>query len=126
MFIKKIQYKTISDGVWYNDNTDYHDPEDNTDDTEDGSTNNSVSGEVCKTFQISDIELRKLSQFLWSSNFFDNVLLVNNKPIENIISLKAVIGSASTTGASQVLTLGNVASTVNVIPCAGNRWHQSR
>ena len=77
-----------------------------------------MSGEVCKTFQISDIELRKLSQFLWSSNFFDNVLLVNNRPIENIISLKAVIGSASTTGASQALTLGNVASTVNVIPCA--------
>ena len=115
--IEVINYEDDKDG-FDSDDDDYHDPEDNTDDTVDGSTNISVSGEVCKTFQISDIELRKLSQFLWSSNFFDNVLLVNNRPIENIISLKAVIGNASTTGASQVLTLGNVASTVNVIPCA--------
>ena len=115
--IEVINYEDDKDG-FDSDDDDYHDPEDNTDDTQDGSTNISVSGEVCKTFQISDIELRKLSQFLWSSSFFDNVLLVNNRPIENIISLKAVIGSASTTGASQVLTLGNVASTVNVIPCA--------
>ena len=115
--IDVINYEDDKDG-FDSDDDDYHDPEDNTDDTQDDSTNISVSGEVCKTFQISDIELRKLSQFLWSSNFFDNVLLVNNRPIENIISLKAVIGNASTTGASQVLTLGNVASTVNVIPCA--------
>ena len=115
--IEVINYEDDKNG-FDSDDDDYHDPEDNTDDTVDGSTNISVSGEVCKTFQISDIELRKLSQFLWSSNFFDNVLLVNNRPIENIISLKAVIGNASTTGASQVLTLGNVASTVNVTPCA--------
>lgn len=115
--IEVINYDDDKDG-FDSDDDDYHDPEDNTDDTHDDSTNISVSGEVCKTFQISDIELRKLSQFLWSSNFFDNVLLVNNRPIENIISLKAVIGSASTTGASQALTLGNVESTVNVIPCA--------
>ena len=115
--IEVINYDDDKDG-FDSDDDDYHDPEDNTDDTQDDSTNISVSGEVCKTFQISDIELRKLSQFLWSSNFFDNVLLVNNRPIENIISLKAVIGSASTTGASQALTLGNVASTVNVVPCA--------
>lgn len=114
--IEVINYDDDKEG-FDSDDDDYHDPEDNADDTEDGSSNISVSGEVCKTFQISDIELRKLSQFLWSSSFFDNVLLVNNRPIENIISLKAVIGSASTTGASQVLTLGNVASTVNVIPC---------
>ena len=114
--IEVVNYEDDKDG-FDSDDDDYHDPEDNTDDSQDDSTNISVSGEVCKTFQISDIELRKLSQFLWSSNFFDNVLLVNNRPIENIISLKAVIGSANTTGASQVLTLGNVASTVNVIPC---------
>ena len=115
--IEVINYEDDKEG-FDSDDDDYHDPEDNTDDTQDDSTNISVSGEVCKTFQISDIELRKLSQFLWSSNFFDNVLLVNNRPIENIISLKAVIGNASTTGANQALTLGNVASTVNVIPCA--------
>ena len=99
------------------DDDDYHDPSDNEDDTPDDSTDISVSGEVCKTFKIDQIELKKLSQFLWSSGFFDNILLVNNSPIENIISLKALIGTVATTGTSQALALGNVTTTANAIPC---------
>ena len=99
------------------DDDDYHDPSDNEDDTPDDSADISVSGEVCKTFKIEQIELKKLSQFLWTSDFFDNILLVNNSPIENIISLKALIGTVATTGTSQTLTLGNVTTTANVTPC---------
>ena len=104
-------------GGFDDDDDDYHDPSDNEDDTPDDSTDVSVSGEVCKTFKIDQIELKKLSQFLWSSNFFDNILLVNNSPIENIISLKALIGTVATTGTSQALALGNVTTTANAIPC---------
>ena len=104
-------------GGYDDDDDDYHDPSDNEDDTPDDSTDISVSGEVCKTFKIEQIELKKLSQFLWTSDFFDNILLVNNSPIENIISLKALIGTVATTGTSQTLTLGNVTTTANVTPC---------
>lgn len=104
-------------GGFDDDDDDYHDPTDNEDDTPDDSTDITVSGEVCKTFKIEQIELKKLSQFLWSSDFFDNILLVNNSPIENIISLKALIGTVATIGSSQSLTLGNVTSTANVVPC---------
>lgn len=104
-------------GGYDDDDDDYHDPTDNEDDTPDDSTDISVSGEVCKTFKIEQIELKKLSQFLWSSDFFDNILLVNNSPIENIISLKALIGTVATTGTSQSLALGNVTTTANVVPC---------
>ena len=104
-------------GGYDDDDDDYHDPSDNEDDTPDDSTDISVSGEVCKTFKIDQIELKKLSQFLWTSDFFDNILLVNNSPIENIISLKALIGTVTTTGTSQTLALGNVTTTANVIPC---------
>ena len=99
------------------DEDDYHDPSDNEDVTPDPSEDINVSGEVCKTYLIEQIELKKLSQFLWSSDFFDNILLVNNSPIENIISLKALIGNAISRGSSQTLTLGNVTTTVNVVPC---------
>ena len=99
------------------DDDDYHDPTDNEDDTPDDSTDISVSGEVCKTYKIDQIELKKLSQFLWSSGFLDNILLLNNSPIENIISLKALIGTVATTGTSQALSLGNVVTTANAIPC---------
>lgn len=104
-------------GGFDDDDDDYHDPSDNEDTTPDDSTDISVSGEVCKTFKIEQIELKKLSQFLWSSGFFDNILLVNNSPIENIISLKALIGTVTTTGTSQAITLGNVTTTANAIPC---------
>ena len=99
------------------DEDDYHDPTDNEDDTPDDSTDITVSGEVCKTYKIEQIELKKLGQFLWSSDFFDNVLLVNNSPIENIISLKALIGTVTTTGTSQALALGNVTTTASATPC---------
>lgn len=114
--IEVINYDDDPDG-YDDDDDDYHDPSDNEDDTPDDSTDISVSGEVCKTFKIEQIELKKLSQFLWTSDFFDNILLVNNSPIENIISLKALIGTVATTGTSQTLTLGNVTTTANVTPC---------
>ena len=104
-------------GGYDDDDDDYHDPSDNEDDTPDDSTDITVSGEVCKTYKIEQIELKKLGQFLWSSDFFDNILLVNNSPIENIISLKALIGTVTTTGSSQALALGNVTTTANAIPC---------
>ena len=104
-------------GGYDDDDDDYHDPSDNEDDTPDDSTDISVSGEVCKTYKIDQMELKKLSQFLWTSDFFDNILLVNNTPIENIISLKALIGTVGTIGSSQTLTLGNVTTTANVTPC---------
>lgn len=114
--ITVVNYDDDPDG-YDDDDDDYHDPTDNEDDTPDDSTDISVSGEVCKTFKIDQIELKKLSQFLWSSGFFDNILLVNNSPIENIISLKALIGTVATTGTSQALALGNVTTTANAIPC---------
>ena len=114
--ITVVNYEDDPEG-YDDDDDDYHDPSDNEDDTPDDSTDISVSGEVCKTYKIEQIELKKLGQFLWSSDFFDNVLLVNNSPIENIISLKALIGTVATTGTSQALALGNVTTTANAIPC---------
>ena len=114
--ITVVNYDDDPDG-YDDDDDDYHDPSDNEDDTPDDSTDITVSGEVCKTFKIDQIELKKLSQFLWTSDFFDNILLVNNSPIENIISLKALIGTVTTTGSSQALALGNVTTTANVTPC---------
>lgn len=114
--ITVVNYEDDPEG-YDDDDDDYHDPSDNEDNTPDDSTDISVSGEVCKTFKIEQIELKKLGQFLWTSDFFDNVLLVNNSPIENIISLKALIGTVTTTGSSQSLALGNVTTTANVTPC---------
>ena len=115
--ITVVNYEDDPEG-YDDDDDDYHDPLDNEDDTPDDSTDITVSGEVCKTYKIEQIELKKLGQFLWTSDFFDNILLVNNSPIENIISLKALIGTVTTTGTSQTLALGNVTTTASAIPCS--------
>ena len=114
--ITVVNYEDDPEG-YDDDDDDYHDPSDNEDDTPDDSTDITVSGEVCKTYKIEQIELKKLGQFLWTSDFFDNILLVNNSPIENIISLKALIGTVTTTGTSQTLALGNVTTTASATPC---------
>lgn len=114
--ISVINYEDDPSG-YDDDDDDYHDPDDNSDDTPDPSIDIDVSNELAKCYVIEAIELHKLSQFLWGADFFDNIKLINNSPIENIVSLKAIIGGV-TGGDSQTLTLGNVETTSTVKPCS--------
>lgn len=114
--IEVVNYEDDPNG-YDDDDDDYHDPDDNSDDTPDPSIDIDVSNDLAKSYVIEPIELHKLSQFLWGADFFDNIKLVNNSPIENIVSLKAIIGSV-TGGDSQTLTLGNVETTSTVKPCS--------
>lgn len=114
--ITVVNYEDDPSG-YDDDDDDYHDPSDNNDDTPDPSVDIDVSNDLAKSYVIDPIELHKLSQFLWGADFFDNVKLVNNSPIENIVSLKAIIGSVSG-GDSQTLTLGNVETTSSVKACS--------
>lgn len=114
--INVVSYDEDPNG-YDDDDDDYHEPDDNSDDTPDPSIDIDVSNDLAKCYVIEPIELRKLSQFLWGADFFDNIKLVNNSPIENIVSLKAIIGSVSG-GDSQTLTLGNVETTSTVKTCS--------
>lgn len=130
-----IGYLTLTDGVWYkteqgdgstfivkdgqegsdgytNDNDNgYDDGKDNDEKDNDTGDVSAGIGVLTSTFKMTKERLIQLGQFLWGANIFDKFSLVNNNPIENIISCKSI--PINTDGANQEIILGNVATGVN-------------
>ena len=92
----------------YKDRTEADDlPEKGTDGTE----GQNASGLLSTVYVMTETRLKQLASFLWSDNFFQNIKLLNNSPIENIVSCKVMPCSAS--GTDSPITLGNVPTGVN-------------
>lgn len=89
----------------YDDGKDKDDEDDNTGDVSAG------IGVLTSTFKMTKERLVQLGQFLWGANIFDKFSLVNNNPIENIISCKSI--PINTNGVNQEIVLGNVSTEVN-------------
>ena len=100
-----------SDGYTKDDDKGYDDNKDKDDDDDDTNVLSSGIGVLTSTFHMTKERLVQLGQFLWGSSIFDEFSLINNNPIENIISCKAIPFAIS--GATQEITLGNVKTGVN-------------
>lgn len=100
-----------SSGYTKDDDRGYDDNKDKDDDDTDTATLPSGIGVLTSTFHMTKDRLVQLGQFLWSGSVFDKFSLINNNPIENIISCKAIPFAIS--GTTQEITLGNVATGVN-------------
>lgn len=130
-----IGYLTLTDGVWYktdqgdgstftvkdgqagsdgytDDNDDgYNDGKDKDDEDDDTGDVSAGIGVLTSTFKMTKERLVQLGQFLWSANIFDQFSLINNNPIENIVSCKSI--PINTDGTNQEIVLGNVSTGVN-------------
>ena len=100
-----------SDGYTKDDDKGYNDNKDKDDDDNDTHVLSSGIGVLTSTFHMTKERLVQLGQFLWGSSIFDEFSLINNNPIENIISCKAIPYAIS--GTTQEITLGNVKTGVN-------------
>ena len=100
-----------SDGYTKDDDKGYEDNKDKDDDDDDTKVLSSGIGVLTSTFHMTKERLVQLGQFLWGSSIFDEFSLINNNPIENIISCKAIPCAIS--GTTQEITLGNVKTGVN-------------
>ena len=100
-----------SDGYTKDDDKGYDDNKDKDDDDDDTHVLSSGIGVLTSTFHMTKERLVQLGQFLWGSSIFDEFSLINNNPIENIISCKAIPYAIS--GSTQEITLGNVKTGVN-------------
>lgn len=89
----------------YDDGKDKDDADDDTGDVSSG------IGVLTSTFKMTKERLVQLGQFLWSANIFDQFSLINNNPIENIVSCKSI--PINTDGTNQEIVLGNVSTGVN-------------
>lgn len=95
-----------------NDNDDGYDDGKDKDDKDDDTGDVSAGiGVLTSTFKMTKERLVQLGQFLWGENIFNKFSLVNNNPIENIISCKSI--PINTDGANQEIVLGNVSTGVN-------------
>ena len=130
-----IGYLTLNNGTWYktnkgdgstfkvkdgqagsngytNDNdSGYDDGKDKDEKDNDTGDVSAGIGVLTSTFKMTKERLVQLGQFLWGANIFDKFSLVNNNPIENIISCKSI--PINTDGANQEIILGNVSTGVN-------------
>ena len=103
--------KEGSEGYTKDDDKGYNDNKDKDDDDADTKALSSGIGVLTSTFHMTKERLIQLGQFLWGSSVFDEFSLINNNPIENIISCKAIPYNIS--GTTQEITLGNVKTGVN-------------
>ena len=100
-----------SEGYTKDDDKGYDDNKDKDDNDADTKALSSGIGVLTSTFHMTKERLVQLGQFLWGSSVFDEFSLINNNPIENIISCKAIPYNIS--GTTQEITLGNVKTGVN-------------
>lgn len=100
-----------TDGYTKDDDKGYDDNKDKDDDDDDTHVLSSGIGVLTSTFHMTKERIVQLGQFLWGSSIFDEFSLINNNPIENIISCKAIPYAIS--GTTQEITLGNVKTGVN-------------
>ena len=96
---------------------DYTPSEDNDDDpNHDDEPEIETSGALASCYSMTKERLQSLGNFLFSSSFLDNILLINNSPIENILSIKALPFTIS--GTTQTIKLGNVDTGINGEKCS--------
>lgn len=100
-----------SDGYTKDDDKGYHDNKDKDDDDTDTKVLSSGIGVLTSTFHMTKERLEQLGRFLWSGSIFDEFSLINNNPIENIISCKSIPFNIG--GTTQEISLGNVKTGVN-------------
>ena len=59
-------------------------------DAEDENTVVNTANLLTTTYKLTDVQLQQLGNFLWQDDFITNIKLINNSPIENIVSVKAI------------------------------------
>lgn len=69
------------------------------------------SAVLTRLYKVTDVKLDDLGDFLWSASFWDNIKLINNNPIENIVSL--IRAPINCNGEGSTIKIGNVDTTIS-------------
>ena len=92
----------------------YKKPTEDSDGADENASAN-VSNLLTTTYKLSQAQLQSLGNFLWQDSFMNNIKLLNNSPIENLVSVKALPISLPV-GNEQALVLGNVDTGIKATP----------
>lgn len=104
-----LVYNTLPDDNEYKDPSDDSDVDGSDTQPEEFYANNTLT----TSYQLSKERLQSIGNFLWHGSFVDNIKLLNNNPIENVLSCKYL--PIKITGTDEEVVIGNVESGVNGI-----------
>lgn len=100
------------------DDDEYVDPDDEIEDTPTNVFD--MTSILTTTYKISVDEMKKFAEYLWGASFIDNIKLVNNNPMENIVSVK-MFPIDIPSGEVKQIVLGNIK-----FPAIGNVVEQTQ
>lgn len=97
-------------------------PEDPLDPNDPTSPIQAVSGVslLTKSYEMTSTQLKRLGKYLWSTPFTENILDLNQSPIENILSCKVYPFDIPNTQSEEYITIGNVTTDTKGNPLAEN------
>ena len=88
-------------------------------DAKDENTVVNTANLLTTTYKLTDLQLQQLGNFLWQDDFITNIKLINNSPIENIVSVKAIPCLFTGTESKHVVC-GNVDTGVSGVVITNN------
>ena len=88
-------------------------------DATDEQTTVNTANLLTTTYKLTETQLQALGNFIWTDSFMTNIKLLNNSPIENIISVKAIPSIFDGTEEKHVVC-GNVDTNVTGIVITNN------
>ena len=88
-------------------------------DAKDENTVVNTANLLTTTYKLTDLQLQQLGNFLWQDDFITNIKLINNSPIENIVSVKAIPCLFTGTESKNVVC-GNVDTGVSGVVITNN------
>lgn len=92
--------------------TNFNDDDESNNVSEDGGSGDDTTGVLTRSYVVSIDTLNNIANKLWNADFLDNLQLLNNNPIENIISCK-LIPASFTNYVSTPIMIGNVDMGIN-------------
>ena len=100
------------------DDSGYEKEHEKSDATDEQTTVNTANL-LTTTYKLTETQLQALGNFIWTDNFMTNIKLLNNSPIENIISVKAIPSIFDGTEEKNVVC-GNVDTKVTGVVITNN------
>lgn len=108
--INDVSIVNVSIGTGEDDNGANNDNNDDDEGMDNHNVDNSMellTAGLTSVYNVTPEKLNQLGRFIWTDDAMDNIKLLNNSPIQNIVSCKCIPFSASGTSAKNIV-LGNI------------------
>ena len=105
--INDVSIVNVSIGTGEDDNGANNDNDESMDNHNVDNSMELLTAGLTSVYNVTPEKLNQLGRFIWTDDAMDNIKLLNNSPIQNIVSCKCIPFSASGTTAKNIV-LGNI------------------